>query len=89
VAYMACPGDFKNNCKKRNAQLFICELGALFHDIADPKFMEEMIQNPHLSPRNFLQKQGLDNDTIFRVVEIIDNISYKGGQSNNIPSRSN
>jgi uncharacterized protein len=70
--------------KEENACLFICELGALLHDIADPKFHDGDEINGSLITRKFLEDQDLDNATISRVIEIIDNVSYKGGQGNHI-----
>jgi uncharacterized protein len=70
--------------KEENAGQFICELGALFHDIADPKFHEGDETKASFIAREFLEKQGLDNPTIFRVIEIIENVSFRGGQTNHI-----
>jgi uncharacterized protein len=57
----------------------VVKLGALLHDIADSKFHDgdESI-GPRMA-REFLEKEGADAEIIEHVVNIIDNISYKGG----------
>lgn len=57
----------------------VVKLGALLHDIADSKFHngDESI-GPKIA-REFLASENVDQDTIDHVVNIIDNISYKGG----------
>lgn len=60
--------------------LFVVELGALLHDIADSKFHngdEEV--GPRIA-REFLSSLSVDEATIQHVVEIINNISFKGGK---------
>jgi len=72
-----------NNAKliAQNEQVdtFIVELGALLHDIADSKFHngDESV-GPKVA-RNFLEDQGVEEDFIIHVENIITNISYKGG----------
>lgn len=55
----------------------VVELSALLHDIADPKFHngDETIA-PRIS-REFLEKQSVPNETIEKVLFIIENISFK------------
>ena len=72
-----------NNAKfiaeKENADDFIVELGALLHDIADSKFHNG---DESVGPRiasEFLKKQGVSSDIIHHVVNIIQHISFKGG----------
>jgi uncharacterized protein len=57
----------------------VVQLGALLHDIADSKFHngDETI-GPKIA-RAFLEAENVDQETIVHVVNIIDNISYKGG----------
>ncbi len=64
--------------REEKADLFIVELGALLHDIADWKFHggDEAI-GPKVS-RDWLQKVGADETTIIHVCEIINDISFKG-----------
>lgn len=55
----------------------VVELSALLHDIADPKFHngDETIA-PKIS-RAFLEEQNVPNETIEKVLYIIENISFK------------
>lgn len=65
--------------KTENVNLFIVELGALLHDIADSKFHngDETI-GPKIA-REFLLSQQVDEYTISHIENIIKNISFKGG----------
>jgi uncharacterized protein len=65
--------------KNENVDIFIVELGALLHDIADSKFHngDETI-GPKVA-REFLEKQQVNNSVIEHIENIISNISYKGG----------
>ncbi|APS38275.1 MULTISPECIES: HD domain-containing protein [Salegentibacter] len=65
--------------KNENADLFIVELGALLHDIADSKFHngDESV-GPKVASE-FLQKQEVSGEIINHVVKIIENVSFKGG----------
>lgn len=60
----------------------VVELGALLHDIADAKFHDgdEEI-GPHKA-RAFMESLKLDPASIEHVVQIIKNISFKGGNFN-------
>ncbi|MDI1303444.1 MAG: HD domain-containing protein [bacterium] len=57
----------------------IVQLGALLHDIADSKFHngDETI-GPKIA-REFLELENVDEEIIVHVVNIIENISYRGG----------
>lgn len=62
--------------------IFIAELAALLHDIADAKFHDG---NENIGPekaREFLQSLQVDEKTIEQVENIIRNISFKGGNFN-------
>jgi len=65
--------------KEEECNLLVIQLGALLHDIADSKFHngDETI-GPKIA-RTFLQEQNVTEDTILHVVNIIENISFKGG----------
>ncbi|MGW1454494.1 HD domain-containing protein [Salegentibacter agarivorans] len=65
--------------KNEAANLFIVELGALLHDIADSKFHngDESV-GPKVASE-FLQKQQVSGEIINHVVKIIENGSFKGG----------
>jgi uncharacterized protein len=57
--------------------LFIVELCALLHDIADHKFHDESIGV--IKARNFLESLHVDEGVIDHVEKIMSNISFKGG----------
>ncbi|WP_298308665.1 HD domain-containing protein [Flavobacterium sp.] len=57
----------------------IVKLGALLHDIADSKFNDgDETVGPRVA-REFLESQNTDEEIIVHVVNIIENISFKGG----------
>ena len=59
--------------------LTIVKLGALLHDIADSKFHDgDETVGPEMA-RAFLEKENADAETIAQVINIIENISFKGG----------
>jgi uncharacterized protein len=59
----------------------VVELGALLHDIADSKFHngDETI-GPKIA-QEFLEIENVDKTTIQHVINIIENISFKGGNA--------
>lgn len=65
--------------KSENVDIFIVELGALLHDIADSKFNngDETI-GPKIA-REFLESQNVTKSVIVHIENIITNISFKGG----------
>ena len=64
---------------EEDCNLTVVKLGALLHDIADSKFHngDETI-GPKIA-RAFLEKEKVDETTIKHVINIIENISFKGG----------
>jgi len=59
--------------------LLVVKLGALLHDIADSKFHDgDESVGPKVA-RAFLESQNTPEETIVHVVNIIENISFKGG----------
>jgi len=69
----------ENIAKGEDCNLEIVQLGALLHDIADSKFHNgDETVGPKVA-REFLESQSVDQETIQHVIDIIDNISYKGG----------
>tara|TARA_R110001583_G_scaffold48896_2_gene153003 strand:- start:5542 stop:6195 length:654 start_codon:yes stop_codon:yes gene_type:complete len=69
----------KQIAQSEEVDLFVVELGALLHDIADSKFHEgDETVGPRLA-REFLQSIKVDEETITHVENIITNISFKGG----------
>ncbi|MBF4473104.1 MULTISPECIES: HD domain-containing protein [Flavobacterium] len=59
----------------------VVKLGALLHDIADSKFHGGDETVGPKAAREFLEKEGASEDTIKHIVQIIDNISFKGGNN--------
>lgn len=59
----------------------IVKLGALLHDIADSKFHDgDETVGPKIA-REFLESHDVDAQTIQHVIHIIENISFKGGNT--------
>lgn len=59
--------------------LLVVQLGALLHDVADSKFHNgDETVGPKVA-REFLEAQGVEEEVIVHVVNIIENISFKGG----------
>ncbi|CAI8252777.1 MAG: Uncharacterised protein [Polaribacter sp. SA4-10] len=78
---------FKNTlliAKEENVDALVVSLGALLHDIADPKFYngDETIGPKKAS--EFLISQEVDSETIAHVVKIIQHISYKNSLEKNV-----
>lgn len=65
--------------QQEDCQLEIVKLGALLHDIADSKFHNGDETIGPKTARAFLEAQQVDPATINHVVNIIENISFKGG----------
>jgi len=65
--------------KGEDCDLFVVQLGALLHDVADSKFYngDETI-GPKLA-WEFLESENVPEDIVMQVVNIIENISFKGG----------
>ena len=77
---------YKNSlliAENEECDLEVVKLGALLHDIADSKFHngDETI-GPKVA-RTFLEKENVDEETIIHVLNIIENISFKGGNFDN------
>jgi len=62
------------------ADMLVVELGALLHDIADSKFHHGNEEIGPAKARTFLQALGVEEMIINHVVNIIANISFKGGK---------
>jgi len=71
--------------RQENADMFVVELAALLHDIADWKFHDG---NEDIGPemaREWLESLSVDQKVIYQVCSIIRNISFKGaGVTNKI-----
>ena len=68
--------------KKENADLFIVELTALLHDIADWKFNEGDSNIATSLIRKLLESLGVQDYIINKITKIIETMSYKGGTTN-------
>ena len=69
----------KHIAQTENVDIFVVEVGALLHDIADYKFHNG---DEHVGPRKareFLSSLHVEEDVIIHVENIISNISFKGG----------
>ncbi len=65
--------------KNENVDRFTVALGALLHDIADSKFHDgDETVGPKVA-RKFLFENNVDSLVIEHVINIIENISFKGG----------
>lgn len=65
--------------KEEDCDITIVKLGALLHDIADSKFHggDESV-GPKIA-REFLESENVSEEIIKHVINIIENISFKGG----------
>ena len=73
---------YKNSlliAKNTDCDLTVVQLGALLHDIADSKFHNGDETIGPKTARIFLEAENASEDIIKHVVNIIENISYKGG----------
>lgn len=65
--------------KEEDCDLTVVKLGALLHDIADSKFHDGDETIGPKTARAFLEVENVDEATIVHVINIIENISFKGG----------
>lgn len=73
---------YKNSlliAKEEDCDLTVVQLGALLHDIADSKFHNGDETVGPRTARAFLESQSVEESIISHVVNIIENISFKGG----------
>jgi uncharacterized protein len=64
--------------KKEKADLFVVELAALLHDIADWKFHKDPNEGVKLT-KSWLSELKLNQNIIDEVVYVVQHISFKGG----------
>ncbi|MCF8381112.1 MAG: HD domain-containing protein [Bacteroidales bacterium] len=62
--------------KTEKADALVCELGALLHDIADHKFHDEGEEKGVNLALQFLKEQGLEDEKINAILDIIRNVSF-------------
>ena len=62
-----------------NCDILIVQLGALLHDIADSKFHDGDETIGPKKAKLFLESKHVPENTIEHVINIIENISFKGG----------
>ena len=72
----------RNVAQYEDVNLFVVELGALLHDIADFKFHGGNEEIGPKKAREFLTSLNVDNEIIEHVEKIISNISFKGSGHN-------
>jgi uncharacterized protein len=65
--------------------LFIIEMGALLHDIPDEK-LNSCAQEGQNKLRNFLEGIQLSNDLSLKIIEVVNSISFRGGEKKRLPS---
>jgi uncharacterized protein len=70
----------KHIAQFEDVDMFIVELGALLHDIADSKFHGGNEEIGPQKAKEFLQSEGVSDEIISHVQNIIQNISFKGGK---------
>lgn len=73
---------YKNSlliAKDEDCDLTVVQLGALLHDIADSKFHDGDETVGPRTARTFLESENVDEAIIQHVINIIENISFKGG----------
>jgi uncharacterized protein len=73
----------KSIAKKESADSFVVELGALLHDIADYKFHDGDEEIGGKVTKEWLENLGVDSINIENVVHIVNNVSFKGGNTEN------
>lgn len=73
--------------KAEGANMFVVELGALLHDIADYKYHDGDITKGAKVAREWLSSLSVEESVTHDVCEIIDTISFKGASVKPIPMR--
>jgi len=70
----------KHIAQYEEVNMFIVELGALLHDIADSKFNNGDEEIGPLKARAFLHSLLVEETIIIHIENVINNISFKGGK---------
>lgn len=66
---------------EKGADLFVVQLAALLHDIADWKFNNGNEEKGARIAREWLERSGVGENTAAQVVDIVRNISFKGAKA--------
>jgi uncharacterized protein len=77
---------YKNSiliAQEEDCDIMVVKLGALLHDIADSKFHDGDETIGPKTARTFLESENVFEETINHVINIIENISFKGGNFEN------
>jgi len=69
--------------EEKKGDLFLIQLGALMHDLADWKFHKGNFNESSKVGAIILRKLGADSQTITNVGHIVDNVSFKGEKEKN------
>lgn len=69
----------KHIAKHENVDMFVVELGALLHDIADAKFHDGDETKGPQKAGEFLNSLDVEKEIILHIENLISNISFKGG----------
>jgi uncharacterized protein len=64
---------------------FIIEMGALLHDIPDEK-LNSNVQEGQNKLIHFLEEVQLSNDLSLKIIEVVNSISFRGGEKKRLPS---
>ena len=67
--------------ENENVNKTVVALGALLHDIADSKFHNGDETIGPKKAKAFLQTQAVSQDTVTHIIKIIENVSFKGGNT--------
>ncbi|NBU80996.1 MAG: HD domain-containing protein [Flavobacteriaceae bacterium] len=73
---------YKNSlliAREEDCDIMVVKLGALLHDIADSKFNDGDESVGPKTARTFLESENISEEIIVHVINIIENISFKGG----------
>jgi uncharacterized protein len=74
----------KRLAQSEKADMFVVELAALLHDIADWKFNKGRFDIGPKIAREWLKKLKVEEPTIAHICEIVKNISFKGAGVKNL-----
>jgi uncharacterized protein len=67
--------------KEEQADIFICTMAALLHDVSDSKFSDLYIVDGYSQTEQFLLNLAVDKSIVNSVMYIVENISFSSGIS--------